>query len=123
MTYAKCSDFLTPSPTPPCLHFDATSLTKLPYCISFWGTPSPPPYADIISTCHLRPWMFIPSVESREVLQQLLVELESQVNDVRDNDIKLKTRSGKRYSVNFHWSKFSLADGKVIELCLGAMLI
>lgn len=67
--------------------------------------------------------MFIPSVESREVLQQLLVELESQVNDVRDNDIKLKTRSGKRYSVNFHWSKFSLADGKVIELCLGAMLI
>ena len=52
MTSAKFSDFLTPS-RPPCLHFHATSLTKLPYCICFWGTPLPPPCADIICTCPL----------------------------------------------------------------------
>ena len=31
MTSVKLSD-------PPCLDFHATSLTKLPYCICFWGT-------------------------------------------------------------------------------------
>ena len=39
MMSAKFSDFLIPSP--PCLHFHATSLTKLPLCICFWGTPPP----------------------------------------------------------------------------------
>ena len=34
---------------PPCLHFHATSPTRLPYCICFWGT-RPPPCADIICT-------------------------------------------------------------------------
>ena len=38
---AKFPIFLTLSR--PCLHFHATSLTKLPYCICFWGTPSPLP--------------------------------------------------------------------------------
>ena len=29
------------TPLPPSLHFHATSLTKLPNCISFWGYPLP----------------------------------------------------------------------------------
>ena len=50
MTSAKFSHFLT---LLSCLHFHATSLTKLPYSICFWGTSLPPPCADIISTCPL----------------------------------------------------------------------
>ena len=38
MMSANVSDFLTP---PPHVHFHATSLTKLPYCICFWVTPPP----------------------------------------------------------------------------------
>ena len=43
--YVSCMQnfglFLTPSPT--CLHLHATTLTKLPYCICFWGTSPIPP--------------------------------------------------------------------------------
>ena len=56
-TYDVCKFFgffdPLPPPPPPCLLFHATSLTKLPYCICSWGTPSPPPRADIICTCPL----------------------------------------------------------------------
>ena len=52
----------SPSPPLPCVHFHATSLTKLPYCICFCGTPSPPPCADIICSCPLSElswsWLF-----------------------------------------------------------------
>ena len=41
---------LTPSPF--CLQFHATSLSKLPICICFRGTPAPP-CADIMCTCPL----------------------------------------------------------------------
>ena len=40
-TYDVCNIFwLLDPPSPPCLHFHAVSLTKLPYCICLWGTPS-----------------------------------------------------------------------------------
>ena len=65
--YIWClQNFLISWPLPPFLDFNATSLTKLPYCVFFWGTPYSPPCADIICTCPLR--------KSRRACGQLLRE-------------------------------------------------
>ena len=85
MMCAKISDFSTPSP--PCPHFPATTLTELPYFVRFSRTPFLPSSADVINGSSL----MVPNAKNTQEFEDLFPKTICQISTVFHRGAKINS--------------------------------